>query len=224
LIFNMPIWYVIVTAFIYFIVVLLAEIKKISVKEVEKNNPELQEMLRTAKDNEDDESIMAHALFHEVLGKMRKVSSGTFMDFQKLMTKLGAIFVLAIVLVSIAFFNINISKFDNPLERPLARLASLFGGSAADQGGFDAQGATDDIFGDSSMARLGDDRLTATINPQLDNPDFNNVDPANPSSDPLADLGSEGGEFNSGGPGFTQEGIDDRDLQRSYEYAKRTQG
>ncbi len=224
LIFNMPLWYVVVSSLIYFVIVFVAEVKKITVKEVEKNNPELRELLRTAKDNEDSDTLMAHALFHEVLQKMRHVSSGTFIDFKKLMTKLGTIFILSIVLVSIAFFNVNIGKFDNPFSKPLAAVAGLFGSPTEDPGGFDARDADDAVFGDPRLARLGSDKLTATINPALDNPDFNNVDPASPSNDPLADLGGGGAQFNTGGRGFSQEGLDDRDLQRSYEYAKRTRG
>lgn len=223
LVFNMPLWYVIVISFVYFIISLVRQLRRISIKVVEERNPELREMLRTAKDNMGADSLMAHALFFEVLEKMRRVSSGTFLDFRKLMLKIGAVFVLAIVLVTISFFNINVAKFDNPLERPVAALGRFFGTGGTEP---DASGVTDaneDIFGDPSMARLGDDQLTATINPSLDNPDFNTVDPANPSADPLSDLGGEDGQFNAGGPGFSQEGLDERDLERSYRYAQETQ-
>lgn len=224
LIFNMPIWYVVVLSFVYFLAVFIFEMRKIGVKQVEQSNPELKEMLRTAKDNIEDDSLMAHALFQEVMEKMRHVSSGTFIDFKKLMTKLVAIFALAIVLVSIAFFNVNIAKFDNPLERPLSALSGFFGGGSTEEiPGFNAEDAQDDVFGESRIADLGDDRLTATINPSLDQPDFNNVDPAEPSNDPLQDLSQGGAEFNEGGEAYEQEGLDERDLRRSYEYAKRTQ-
>ncbi len=222
LVFNMPIWYVIVAALLYFAIVLWSEARKVSVAQVERSNPELKEMLRTAKDNEDGDTLMAHALFHEVLEKMKRVSSGTFLDFRKLMAKLAAVFVLAIVLVSIAFFNVNVGKFDNPFAKPIAAIGGLFGKSAP-PGGFDAQQAQDDVFGDARMAQLGGQNLSATINPSLDSPDFNKVDPANPSGDPLQDLGAGDAGFNQGGPGYAQGGLGERDLQRSYEYSKRTQ-
>lgn len=224
LIFSMPIWYVLVLSLVYFVVIMIHEIRQISMAKVEERNPELKEMLRTAKDNMDDDSLMAHALFYEVIGKMKHVSSGTFLDFKKLMAKLSVIFALSIVLVSISFFNINVSKFDNPLAGPLDRLSGVFGGGTAgvDTGSADIGGVDDDIFGESSMAVLGDDRLQATINPSLDDPDFNDVDPASPSGDPLADLGGGDAGFRSGSS-YEQEGLDERDLERSYEYAKQTQ-
>ena len=223
LMFSMPLWYVIVVSLIYFVVILSSEIRKISVKEVERRNPELKEMLRTAKDNVSDDSLMAQALFLEVLQKMRRVSSGTFIDFKKLMAKLSVIFAFAIVLVSIAFFNVNISQFENPLARPLSLISGFFGNPGPVEG-YQADAATDDLFGEAKMAKLGNDQLAATVNPSLDNPDFNNVDPASPTQDPLSDLAEGDAGFNAGGAGFTQEGIDQRDLQRSYEYAKATQG
>lgn len=224
LVFGMPVWYAVAAGFIYFIVDLTSELRKISVRVVEERNPDLREILRTAKDNQDQDTLMAHALFAEVLDKMRKVSSGTFMDFQKLMTKLGAIFALAIILVSLAFFNIDLQRFEDPLQKPLAALGRLLGGGSIATGG-DAGAAGDagDIFGDARTAQLGSDQLVATVKPGMDNPDFNQLDPSSPSSDPLKDLSSGDAGFNEGGPGY-ESGLDDRDLQRSYEYAKQTQG
>jgi hypothetical protein len=224
LVFGMQIWYAIIAAFLYFVIMLIVEIRKASIKRVEETNPELREILRTAKDNQHQDSLMAHALFYEVLDKMRRVSSGTFLDFRKLMFKLSVVFVLAIVLVSLAFFNLNIQKFDNPLARPMAALGAFFGkttGTDVDASGVGAGG--DDIFGDPSMAQLGPDALTAEIQPSLDSPDFNNVDPSAPSSDPLADISGQAGQFDTDAAGF-QTGLSQKDQERSYNYAKQTQG
>jgi hypothetical protein len=223
LIFGMPLLYVLILSGIYFIIVLVLELRKISVSRVEKSNPELREILRTAKDNQSEDSLMAHALFFEVLEKMKRVSSGTFLDFRQLMTKIAAVFVLSIILVSLAFFNINIQRFDNPFERPIAAAGAFFGkilGQEPDASG--VGGANDDIFGDASMAKLGDDQLTATVNPSLSTPDFSTVDPTTPSSDPLADLGGSGDAFNAPGSTFDS-GLSQRDQERSYKYAKETQ-
>lgn len=225
LVFGMPLWYVLIAAAVYFTVDLTGELRKISVRVVEEKNPELREMLRTAKDNQDQDSLMAHALFSEVLDRMRRVSSGTFLDFRKLMLKLGAVFMLSIILVSLAFFDISIQRFEDPLKAPFMALGRLLGGGGVatgqDQSGVGGPG--DELFGDARMADLGDQQLVATVKPGLDNPDFNQLDPTSPSSDPLKDLGGADAGFNDGGPGY-ESGLDERDLQRSYEYAKQTQG
>jgi len=223
LMFGMPIFYVIIAAVLYFFIMLVIEVRRISIRRVEERNPELREILRTAKDNQNEDTLMAHALFYEVLEKMRRISSGTFLDFKKLMLKLSSIFVLAVVLVSLAFFNINIQRFDNPFEKPFAKVVGFFGGTTGevpDASG--VQDANDDIFGDPSMAKLGDQQLTATVNPSINNPDFNKVDPANPSSDPLADLGGDQAGFNAQSTGV-ENGLSQRDQERSYNYAKQTQ-
>ncbi|MBR9700664.1 hypothetical protein GOV11_02260 [Candidatus Woesearchaeota archaeon] len=224
LIFNMPLWYVIVISFIYFTILMASEVRKISIKNVEDKNPELREILRTAKDNQNEETLMAHALFYDVMQKMRRVSSGTFLDFKKLMTKISIIFVLSVVLVSITFMGVNIAKFDNPFAGPLGTFGSWFRDITGQADGTAGTEGPDDVFGDYQMAQLGENDLVATINPSLSNPDFNDVDPASPSNDPLRDLtGGDDTGFNTGGSGFSQEGIDERDLERSYRFAISTQ-
>lgn len=217
LVFSMPIWYVLVVAGVYFIVSLVGELRKITVHNVEAKNPELREILRTAKDNMNEDTIMAHALFYDVLERMKRVSSGTFLDFQKLMVKIAAVFVLAIVLVSLAFFNVNVARFDNPFERPMSAVGSFFGKIMGNPDGGTGTGEGD-IFGDPSLARLGDDQLVATVNPSLDSPDFNNLDPAAPSSDPLADLGGGDAGFNAPGSGGTGSGLSEKELERVDKY------
>jgi len=225
LVFGMKLWYIVVASAVYFAVALTSELRKISVRVVEERNPEMRELLRTAKDNQDQDTLMAHALFAEVLDKMRRVSSGTFLDFRKLMLKISAVFVLAIVLVSLAFFDINLQRFEDPLRAPLSALGRALGfgtaGSGEDAG---AAGDAGDIFGEARVADLGDDALIATVKPGLDNPDFSQIDPSDPSANPLDDLGGADAGFNDGGPGSAGSGLDERDLQRSFEYAKQTQG
>lgn len=222
LIFSMPIWYVVILSVIYFIITFVMEVRKISVHYVEQKNPELREILRTAKDNMGEDTIMAHALFYEVLEKMKRISSGTFLDFKKLVLKIGAIFVLAIILVSLAFFNVNIAKFEDPLSVPLRAIGGFFG-KLTGQDVQAADKATDDVFGDPSMAKLGNNQLVATVNPSLSSPDFNNIDPSAPSNNPLADIGADGQVgFNTPGTGAGST-LSDKELQRVDNYWTSTQ-
>lgn len=92
------------------------DLKKVSLETVEKNNPEIREMLRTANDNQNADSFMAHALFNEVIKKMKKISSGTFISLKQITKKLAVIFIISSLLFTMAFFNINISKFENPFK------------------------------------------------------------------------------------------------------------
>jgi hypothetical protein len=223
LVFSMPWWYALAAAGVYFIITFVTEIRKITIAHVEQKNPEMREILRTAKDNMNEDTIMAHALFYEVLERMKRVSSGTFLEFKKLMVKISVIFVLAIVLVSLAFFNVNVARFDNPFERPLGALGAFLGRITGNPGGGTGTGNDSDIFGDPSMAKLGNDQLVATVNPSLDAPDFNNVDPAAPSADPLADLGGQQAGFNTPGSGGTGSGLSEKELERVDKYWASTQ-
>ncbi len=220
LIFSMPIWYIIVLSIIYFVISFIVEVRKISIRYVEQKNPELKEILRTAKDNMGEDTIMAHALFYEVLEKMKRVSSGTFLDFRKLMLKIATIFILAILMVSLAFFNINVAKFEDPLKAPLHAIGAFFGKLTGQEVPV-ADSAKDDVFGDPNMAKLGQDQLVATVNPSLNSPDFNNVDPAAPSNNPLADIGAGQAGFNTPGSSSGNT-LSDKELERVDKYWSNT--
>ncbi len=159
--------------------------RQLSLKYIEDRNPEIREMLRTAADNKSEENLMAHALFADLIEKMREVSSGTFLDFKQIGFKVAAMFVLSLTLVSLAFFNVNIQKFENPLPGMKEKFDGYFGGLVGDEGveGIDLEGADDDIYGDPSIARLGDEDLDIKLEQSLNRIDFTTVDEADPSSD-----------------------------------------
>ena len=157
--------------------------RRISLRYIEEKNPDIREMLRTAADNKEDDSLMAHALFDEVISRARRVSSGTFLDFRKLSTKIGALFVLSMVLVSLAFFNVNIQKFENPLAGFGGTLKGYWDGITG-QANFSNPGLKegDDILGDPSIAKLGNEQLDITLQQNLNQIDFSNVQSADPSA------------------------------------------
>lgn len=161
--------------------------RKFSLRKIEETNPAIREMLRTAADNRTSQSLMATALFSEVMQKMREVSSGSFIDFKKVMLKISAMFVLSIVLVSLAFFNVNIQKFENPLLGTRQRISQFFGEIGADEGDVAGLSEGEGIYGEASIARLGDQDLDITFKQSLNQIDFSSVSEADPSSGDLRD-------------------------------------
>jgi hypothetical protein len=154
---------------------------RINLSYVEERNPEIKEILRTAADNQDSDSLMAHALFAEVIQKIRAVSSGTFLDFQVLAMKIGVMFALSIIILSLAFFNVNIQKFENPLIAVGERARGIWSDFSGEETTPSLNlSEEDDIYGEYSVARLGSQDLDITLEQSLNQIDFNSVENADP--------------------------------------------
>ncbi len=186
-IFSMGIVIPLIAAIAFFALDVWRQMRKVSFRYIEDRNPNVREMLRTAADNRDADSLMAHALFAELVGKMREVSGGTLLDFRKMLLRLGAIFVLSLVLVSLAFFNVNIQKFENPLAGVGDKLSSYWNGLIGNPNATDSNVTLADssLYGDPSMAQLGSQALDIKLQQNLNQIDFNTVSAADQQSGSL---------------------------------------
>lgn len=194
--------------------------RRLNLVYIEDRNPAIREMLRTAADNRDSESLMAQALFADLIRRMRNVSSGTFVSFRRLGAKVAILFVLSLALVGLAFFNVNIQKFENPfngLRDRMGGLGEFLGGATPETNVSDA---TDDIYGEPSIARLGNDQLDVQLQQSLNQIDFNKVGAAEdlsgevPDSYP-ADVGAQASQAYA-------EGLEDiTDRKTASDYSQR---
>jgi len=218
-VFSMPLIFSGIVAAVFFAVRFYLQSRSFDLKKIEKKNPEIREMLRTANDNKENNSLMAQALFTEVLEKMRKVSSGTFINIEMILKRIGAIFVLSVVLVGLAFFNIDIAKFDNPLAGPMATAGGFIDGLTGEepsQEGVDL--ADDDLYGDSRMAELGNEDLNIEIKQGLNQVDFSNLEDPDTSEGNIKDFP---GQSEAVSDSSFEGGLDDvADRKAAAEYAQ----
>lgn len=184
-IFGMGLFLPLVFSIIVFALDVWWRLRKINLAYVEEQNPHLREILRTAADNKDDESLMAQALFVEVIQKVRRVSSGSFLDFKELGLKLGLLFSLSLVLVGLAFFNVNIQKFENPLAGVAGKFESLLGDVRGNSSlpNVSLDEADERVYGDPRIAKLGKKDLDIKLEQSLSQVDFSKVGEATPSDD-----------------------------------------
>jgi hypothetical protein len=181
-IFSMSLIWPLLIALIFFIVQIRRYNTKFSLEYIEARNPTVREMLRTAADNKGADTLMAHALFAELIEKVRTISSGTFLNFRRLSLKLGTVFALSILLVSLAFFNVNIQQFENPLaslEGTMTNYWQNIFGEANNTPTNVSEGG--DIYGEPSLAKLGNKAVDITLQQGLNQIDFNKVSAANQS-------------------------------------------
>jgi len=161
-VFSIGILIPLLAAIIYLVIRSFFNMKKISLKEIEKRNPSVKEMLRTASDNQEEDSFMARALFEEVLDKMKAVSSGSFISLKQMMKKLVVIFIISSLLFTIAFFNINISKFENPF----ANVNLNF---------FQNKQTQEKAIQEAGLVTLGSGKIDINLKQNLNQIDFNSV-------------------------------------------------
>jgi hypothetical protein len=164
---------------IFFLITLMVRIKKLKLKTMEDANPQVKEMLRTAHDNmEEDSNIMVAALFEELKGKMKTVSSGNLLESKKVVTRIISVVIIVFLIIFVSAFNINVKKIDIPFEK--LRFMMPGGGTDRTEGQLTdlVFNKTDVIYGDSNIAKLGSEQINLNMNPTMSEIDFNKVSEA----------------------------------------------
>lgn len=137
-------------------------------KAVEDKNPQVKEILRTARDNINTENMLTLALFNELIEKIKTVSVGDLIDQKKVMMKLLVVGVLAFFSIQFTTaglwdIRIDMDTFNFFRTRAPQPIPSI------------QLNESNDIYGDIRVAKLGNEILTIQINPTLSDIDFGKV-------------------------------------------------
>lgn len=156
----------------------------------EEKNPQLQEVLRTARDNIDQQNVVSQALFDEVVDRARSVSSESIIPSKRIIQKILAVGFLSFltVLSGMADFRLNgqggavldtIQQFtqDQDDNFTLYNSSEIFGepreisggdinftiegGSNSSQEGVNPYASSEDVVMESAPEGLQDDLLLA---------------------------------------------------------------
>ncbi|MBN2052117.1 hypothetical protein JW756_01320 [Candidatus Woesearchaeota archaeon] len=166
-------------AVIFFFVSILVRIKRLRLKSMEDANPQIKEMLRTAHDNMDAENnIMAAALFAELKEKMKTVSSGNLLESKKVVTRIISTVIIVFLIITVSAFNVNLKKIDIPFEK--LRFMVPGAGPGVIEGNLTTLvfNETDVVYGDASIAKLGNEEIDLNMNPTISEIDFNKISEA----------------------------------------------
>lgn len=180
--FNIKLLYTILIpgfiTFIFFLISLSRSIRKMRLKEMEDANPQVKEMLRTAHDNMNQDNIMMAALFEELKGKMKTVSTGNLLDSKRIMVRIISAVVLVFLIVFVSAISIDINKIDVPFEKLRFMIPSKSENFAEGSLTTLDFNETEVIYGDASIAKLGNDEILLNMNPTLSKTDLNKVSEA----------------------------------------------
>lgn len=100
---------------VFFLVDLIYRVRKYNVELYEEKNPELNEILRTARDNIDNKNIASQALFDELVETAREVSSDSIIPSQKIIRKVLVIGGLCFLTIFSGLMNIHIEGPDQAI-------------------------------------------------------------------------------------------------------------
>ncbi len=165
--FDIYVYYALIPAALYFFVGIGFMFYKNKYIVVEEKVPELKEQLRTVADNVYRVNPIVDSLKEDVLGNMGRIRASSFIDYDTVIVKLLSLTIVSIVIVIISFMNVNFdfNLGDIPIfgaDIPDARGA---GQDVVDLNLTYLEGNLSDILGNKSLAMLGIEELSLTINP-----------------------------------------------------------
>lgn len=178
--FNISFLYILlipaIITLIFFFTVFMIRIKKLRLKAMEDANPQVKEMLRTAHDNMDEENIMTAALFSELKKKMKTVSTGNLLESKKIITRIVSAILIVFLIIFVSSLNINLKKIDISFEKlrfmiPIGNKEEPVEASITDL----VFNETEVVYGEASIAKLGNEEIDLNMNPSMSEIDFNKI-------------------------------------------------
>ena len=99
---------------VFIVVDVTYRMKKTTLKDIEAVNPQVQDILRTARDNTDETNFMVLAMFEELIQRMKSVSAGSILNHRNLMIKILVVCLLSFSVIVVSANNIHVpqSLFD----------------------------------------------------------------------------------------------------------------
>ncbi len=181
--FNTNWMYAFIPGLIYFGWYVYSKSRFNKVKVIEAHYEALNEKLSTAIDNDDEKNFFVAELHDEVKQGMKIVNTSEFFNTRRLMTDLASVVILSLLIVAVARFNINISRFEAAQEI-FGEIASLASDAVTDlakkqadgtggEEGAGEEGAFDDIFGEKTVIDLGNTQMELTLAPGEEEIDIN---------------------------------------------------
>ena len=161
-------------ALIFLIGDVIYRMKKTTLQQIEEKNPQIRDILRTARDYVEGSDFMVLAMFEELIQKMKSVSAGSILNQQNLVVKVFVVCLLSFSVIIISANNIHVpeSVFD---PDTYYNWFSSPGKERLDFYTIDFNDSDELIYGDPEMAELGNQMLEIHINPSINEMSFENV-------------------------------------------------
>ncbi len=173
--FDLPLIYPSATAVAYFAYVLRKRLRMSKVRIVEQKYKSLNEKFRTAAEYLSEDNPVVKELHSEVIGDLRNVEEAAFVNEKRIYVKSLAVVALCFIILLLSPFTFGILVFnvnfvDNPSEDVAPSASTPTSGSSTikfavgpHSGGM--LKVSDDIYGEPTIAKLGDEEVKIRIKP-----------------------------------------------------------
>ncbi len=172
-VFKFWFYFVLILTIIFFILNLAYIFYKNKYLEVENKVPELSERLRTVADNVNKSNPIIDSLKEDVVKGMSKIKTAYFINYHWVAVKILAIAIISILIVVASFLNVNFQFSFSKI--PFASQLRLAGQDVANLNLSYSEGNLSELYGNKSIARLGNKQLSLFLNPLESDADINSI-------------------------------------------------
>lgn len=120
---NLPI--LVGVSVLFFVLDLAFRSQKYNIEIYEEENPELREILRTARDNLEKQDIMSEALFDELMDRSRKVTSDSIVPSRRIVQKIFLVGALSFLTVLSGLTDFQLARDNKDLIEDLGPLENV---------------------------------------------------------------------------------------------------
>jgi hypothetical protein len=168
-------YYIAVLASLLFLMAdVMYRMKRTTLRQIEERNPQVQDILRTARDHMQSENFMVLAMFEELIQRMKGVSVASLLEQRNLVLKIMVVCALSFLVVMVSANNIHIPKsvFD---PDTYYKWFAKPGQERLDFYTVEFNESDELLYGDPEMANLGNRTIELQINPSVNEMSFDNV-------------------------------------------------
>lgn len=167
ILFRIPWWVSLFPAFGFMLYNTRKKFDAIKLRYVEEVVPELKEQLTTSADNLYRDNEIVNSLHQDVLYKMKKIRVSYFIPFKKIWREMVIVAVLSFSVILVSSLHVKLIDYRVVLDE-LGHIGDVGADFEFDPDALVAGSSTEsDIFGNESIAELGQEQLNLEINPAL---------------------------------------------------------
>lgn len=148
--------------------------RKVKYKHAEEKVPELNEQLITVADHVHKDNELLASLNKEVLEKMKQIRTSYFFSFGKLTRELFMLFVCSFLIIGASAYGVHFVNINEVVKEVKEFRQGMYN---VDESllFFEEGNETDDIYGDKSVAELGNEELELQLNPVMSDADISQI-------------------------------------------------
>jgi len=157
-------WLSLIPFIIYFIIYHHYQSKKNPYMVLEGKYPKMKDLLTTSRDNLNEENVFVKDIHEDAKNILKDINNSSVIDSQRLKKDITFLAILTLIIIIIAPFNPILTSIKIDFDGLKLAGGYSIGGSGSGSGGSGAGGGgSDDIYGDKSIALLGNEELNIKL-------------------------------------------------------------